>query len=163
MTARSLGDITVEDLVAHPVWEMIEGSTGGDVLVMPVRQLPVRTMRNRLAGTKLQLADGTTLWGLLGNVAPKNPRSTKHFLTVSIHRDGKWFDLARYHDVDFRRRDGVALAGFLGKQIQDIFPIAYDLTSLVIGLKESLAANVEQVPDERLDGDELINLSMQGD
>jgi hypothetical protein len=163
MTRRALSDLAVEDLAEHPVWEMIETPASSDVQVRPVKQVPVRTLKNRLVGTRLRLADGTRVWALLGNISPGNPRSTNHFLTASVHHQGKWFDLARYHDVDFARRDGKALAAFLGKAPHEVFPIQYDIRDFVVGSGASLAGQIDSAPAERLTQDDLIRLSLQED
>jgi len=158
---KKLINVTVEDLLKHPVWEMIEDARDPDVFVIPVSQVPVTSMMNRLAGTQLQLADGSRYWALLGNISPKDSLSTRHFLTVSICSQEKWFDLARYHDVDYSRRDGVALASFLGKKLADVFPITYDLTPLVRGDRDALVGTISHPVDSKLSEDELIRLSLQ--
>jgi hypothetical protein len=161
MLTRKLRNLTVEDLKDCPVWEMVEDDKGGDVLVKALKRLPVRTLHNRLVGTQLNLADGSSVWALLGNMSTVDPTSTQHFMTVSVHRDGDWFDLARYHDVDYSRRDGLALAKFLAKRVQDVFPLRYDVTSVVSGAKQALSGQVPSSPHERLNPDELIRLSLQ--
>lgn len=140
---------------------MVDDAGQADPLVTPVKELPAESMINRLAGTKLRLADGTELWAILGNISPENPVATKHFLTVAIYRKGKWFDLARYHDVDFARRGAAALAGFLNKRISEIFPISFDLTPLVLGKREALAGQIDHDPSARLSTDDLIRLSLE--
>jgi hypothetical protein len=54
-TKRRLSGLTIEDLAKDAVWEMIEDPKASDVMVRPVKRLPVRTMRNRLAATQLRL------------------------------------------------------------------------------------------------------------
>lgn len=163
MTIRALRDLTVDDLIQCPVWEMVEDTKSGDVLVKPVRRLPARTLRNRLIGTNLQLADGSTAWALLGNVSANHLAATKHFMTVSVHHAGKWFDLARYHDVDSARRDAAALARFLSKEVPDVFPMRYDLTSIATGLKDALSGQLPALPQEQLGQNELISLSLDAE
>jgi hypothetical protein len=162
MNTRALRDLTVDDLAKSPIWEMVEDDKG-DVLVKPVERLPVHTLRNRLVGTQLHLADGSAVWALLGNISLNHPTSTRHFMTMSMHRAGKWFDLARYHDVDYARRDEAALAKFLAKPTTQVFPIQYDINSLATGLKKALAGQVPPSVVERLDRDELIRLSLEAE
>jgi hypothetical protein len=161
MKKRTFSDLTVHDLALHPVWELVEDE--GDAFVVPVQHLPATTMRQRVAGTQIRLADGTRLWALLGNLSVGCARSTKHFLTLSIHHGGQWFDLARYHDVDYARRDAKALAYSLGKPVKSVFPIEYDITELVVGSRESLAGKINAMPDERLSDEQLIQLSLESD
>ena len=163
MNMRALRNLTVDDLTRYPVWEMVDGANSGDVLVKPVRRLPARTLRNRLIGTNLLFADGSTAWALLGNISHSHLAATKHFMTVSVHHTGKWFDLARYHDVDYARRDATALARFLSKEVSDVFPLTYDITSVATGLKEVLSGQVPALPQEQLGPGELISLSLEAE
>lgn len=163
MSKKLLKDLTIEDISKHAVWEMTENGRRSDVLVRPVRKLPVETLKLRLAATKIRLADGSQLWALLGNINCGNFQLTKHFLTVSVESEGEWFDLARYHDADYAKRDGRALAKFLGKRLADVFPIAYDISELASGPCDSLIGTIESAPKERLSSDELIQLALQPD
>src|SRR6266404_9699308 len=101
---KSVESLTVADLQAHPVWEWLNDDEIGDTMMQPVEELPVESLDNRLVGTQIRLANGSQVWALIGNFDVSNPRSTQHFLTLSIEHDGKRFHLARYHDVDFAAR-----------------------------------------------------------
>jgi hypothetical protein len=160
MTTKNLQELSIGDLQAHGVWEMIEDPSRSDVVVKPITRLPVKSLKNRLVGSQARLADGSHLWVILGNISLTNPESTKHFLTLSVHQNGKWFDLARYHDVDYLKRDGHALARFIGKELEQVFPIKYDITKWVDGPSNSLKGSVQLEPDERLSADGLIRLSL---
>jgi hypothetical protein len=93
----------------------------------------------------------------------RDARATKHFLTVSLERDGAWFDLARYFDVDYDRRGPRQLAEFLGLAITDVFPITYDLSDIAVGSLDTLKGCISQEPDGRLSEDDLIELTLQAD
>lgn len=123
--------------------------------------LPVQTLDLRLVGTNLQLADGSTAWALLGNVSLDNVEATRHFMTVSVHLAGKWFDLARYHDVDYARRDAQALAQFLRKDVSEVFPIAYDIAAVAKGPKEVLQGEVPALARVQLEQKDLIRLALR--
>jgi hypothetical protein len=161
MTQKTLQDLSVDDLKMHCVWEMIEDPSQSDPVVKPVILLPVTTLKNRLVGTQACLADGSRVWVILGNVSLTDQESTKHFLTLSVNHHGKWFDLARYHDVDRSRRDGHALAHFIGKEVKKVFPIRYDITKCVDGALKNLKGIVLLEPEERLSSDALIQLSLR--
>lgn len=161
MNKLPLSALRVSDIERCPVWEMVDDAHASDVFVKPVDQLPANVMKGRLVGTQIALADGSKLWALLGNIAPNDAVSCKHFMTVSVHNNGKWFDLARYHDVDFARRDAAALAQFLGKPVSDVFPITYDISNAVAGSPDVLVGRIEKSPDVRLSDKELIELSLK--
>src|SRR5580698_5631520 len=113
--------LTVTDFKAHPVWEFLNDDEIGETMARPVEELPVETLDDRIVGTQVRLANGLGVWGLFGNFDVKNPRATRHFLALSIERSGKWFHLARYHDVGFAAHGPEALAWFLGLRIDDVF------------------------------------------
>ena len=92
--------LTVADLRAHPVREYLNDDEIGETMTRPVERLPVETLENRLVGTQFRLANGSEVWGSFGNFDVTDPRATQHFLDISIEHSGKWFYLARYHDID---------------------------------------------------------------
>src|SRR5947199_6129775 len=106
--------LTVADFKAHPVWEYLNDDEIGETMVRPVEKLPVESLDNIELGTQVRLANGSKVWAIVGNFDVTNPRATGHFLFLSIERGGKWFHLARYHDVDFASGSPEALARFLG-------------------------------------------------
>jgi hypothetical protein len=112
-------------------------------------------------GTEVQLADGTALWALLGNVDPDDPRAMRHFLTLSLWIGGAWFHLARYHDVTYEEHGPSALAAALGRPVASIFPIAYDVRELALGDRHALAGQVLATPMERLSRAELIEWAVR--
>ena len=158
---KNVADLTPNDLQAFPVWRFVS-TTNRDLHVRPVRRLPVRTLNGLLVGTRLQLSDGRLLWALLGNVDEDNPEATEHFLTVSLFWEGRWFHLARYHDPDYLQRGPLALAEWLGLPLTGVFPLHYDIRSLVRDGSERLAlvGEVLQEPRERLSIRDLMRLAV---
>ena len=153
--------LTVADFKAHPVWEFLNDDEIGETMARPVEKLPVETLDDRLMGTQVRLANGLEVWGLFGNFDVTNPRATQHFLALSIERGGKWFHLARYHDVDFASRGPEALARFLGLGVEDVFPITVDVRRYVRGDPAAVTAIVLREPRERLTNEELIAMSIR--
>ncbi len=130
---------------------------------MPVTKMPVESLANRVLGAKIQLANGTKIWAILSNVSLRNPRSTGHFLTLSIEKHGVWFHLARYFDVDYDERGPAQLAAFLGLPIESVFPLKYDLSHLVAPEAGVAIGFVQQIPENKLSEDELVALSLETD
>jgi hypothetical protein len=151
---KPVESLTVDDFEAHPVWEYLNDDEFGETLMRPVEKLPVETLDNRLVGTQVRLANGLEVWGLLGNFDVKHPRGTQHFLTLSIERGGKWFYLARYHDIGFPAEGPEALARFLGLSVDDVFPITVDVRRYVQGDPKALTAIVLKEPREKLTREE---------
>jgi hypothetical protein len=160
MQIIELSSVGTNDLLQFPVWELAQSTEFMDVPVTPVDQIPVTTTKNHIFGTHVTLADGSKNWALLGNISDGNPQVTKHFMTIALFGNDRWFDLARYHDVDYVRRGPEALARFLGKEVDAVFPIKYDLKGLVL---PDLSGVVDAKPDEVLNSDELIALALSDD
>ena len=161
--ARPVDALTPTDLARAPVWEFVnDDSQPDETYVRPVRELPVDSLASRFAATQVALHNGRRLWATLGNVDLNAPRSTRHFLTLSLYLDDGWFHVARYHDFDAEERGPVALARRLGMQLSDVFPIKYDLSQVAIGDPDVIRGAVVAEPSERLSRSELIALAVDG-
>ena len=157
---KSAGSLTVTDLAITPVWEFTNGEGVDELLVRPVCKLPVPSLTGKIIGTRVGLSNGSYRWALIGNIDATNPRMTEHFLTLSLERKGRWFGLARYHDHDFADRGPEALSGFLGLQVDDVFPIAFDVRAYALGHAESLEGSIRKEPRERLSRAEIIAMAV---
>lgn len=150
-TRKPVDAITPADAADFPVWEYAndeEGLPGRDETWMrPLLGLPVSSMDNRVAWVTVRLANGETRLGALSNVDLNDPSEHEHFLCISVFRDdGDQFFLARYHDP-FRDTHGPRnLAEFLGLRVEDIFPIAFDLSSVATGNPACLHGTIEREP-----------------
>jgi hypothetical protein len=160
---KKLEDLTIHDLEECPVWKFVqeEEVSGNFIFVRPICELPISDARQHIIGSKVIFNCGASCWALLGNLDLRNARSTRHFLTVSFNCDGNWFDLARYHDVDYSRRGPEQLAGFLGRSISDIFPITYDISASAHGLPEVVRGTIPAKINDKLSRGELIALSLE--
>lgn len=155
--------ITPAMLKRHPVWEfMPESDDRDETVVATVEQLPVRTLKNRLVATHVALNNGQTVLALLGNIDLRDPGSNEHFLTVAVFDSkGRRFDLARYHDVDFRTRGPKQLAEFLRLEVSDVFPMSYDISSVARGIEACRKGAIIAKPSKRLTRKQLIVLALQ--
>jgi hypothetical protein len=142
----------------HPIWEFCNDDEAGETLVRPVKKLPVSSMDNRLIGCVLKLADGSELFGYLGNLSPNVAKMNQQFLTISVFMDGKNEHLARYHDFDFSERGPAWLAKKLGKKKTEIFPIKYDVSAFVKGASRCIRGVIPEKPAKRLSRTQLMDL-----
>src|SRR5258708_2695668 len=158
-----LSQLTVADLSHDPVWEFTHSDDPDDdeTAIRPVFGLPVSDLKNRVVGIEVTLSNDSKCWAILGNIALYNSRQTRHFLTISVEREGNWFDLARYHDVDYSRRGHAQLAAFLGMSVEKVFPIRYDLSPVVVSTAEGTRGAVPLDSDDRLSSNELIALALE--
>jgi len=152
--------LTVEDLRQHSIWQYVHGRLGGEITVRPFKARPLSNLTGKLVGTEVSLANGASVWALIGNVDAANLRVTTHFIAISLEREGRWFHLARYHDFDVAERGPQQLAAFLGLRVEDVFPIAYDLLAYAKGDPRALKGSVPVKPDEVLTRDQIIALAV---
>jgi hypothetical protein len=159
---KPVSKLEVQDLQRFPVWEYLlsEGEGQDETVVVPVGALPVGDLTNRLVGTEVRLNNGRYCWALLENVDLRSARATRHFLSVSLAREGQWFSLARYHDVDYEQRGPQELAGFLDLSRGDVFPISYDISAFSEGDPDVVQGQIPDHPEEKLSEDELIELAL---
>jgi hypothetical protein len=158
---KKVEDLTVSDFKAYPVWEYTnEDEKLGEMAVQPVKKTPVNSLRGRIVGTQVLLANGTKVWASFGNVNARDPRLTQHFLVLSVFKGKGWFTMARYHDFDNIERGPKALAAFLGIQLDEVFPISYDISRFCIGESSVLVGRIEKEPREKLSSAQLIALAV---
>jgi hypothetical protein len=152
--------LTVRDLESHPVWQYVNNDSTGETAVRPVSRTPVSNLVGKLVGTRVVLQNGQSVWAIIGNVDNRNARLTEHFLTISLFSRGHWFTLSRYHDVDYREKGPEALAGFLGLDVDEVFPITYDVSQSVEGDTATLTGKILKVPREVLSRAEIIAMAV---
>jgi hypothetical protein len=159
---RPIESLRIEDLQTYAVWEFASSQEVNDeTWIRPVEKLPVKNLNGRLVATRVRLANGSSAWALIGNIDTSNPRSTEHFLTLRIACKGSWFNLARYFDHDYLERGPATLAVLLGSQVDDIFPIHFDVRHCAIGDQASLIGSVQKEPKERLARAELLKMAVR--
>jgi hypothetical protein len=159
--SKNIEEIEAADLRTFPVWQYTnDDGNAGETTIRPIKKLPVKNLIGRIVGTQVRLANSTNIWALIGNVDINNARLTRHFLTLSVLWSGRWFTLARYHDVDAEENGPQALATFLGLRTDEIFPISYDVSRFSLGIPDALTGIIEKVPREKLTRAEIIALAV---
>lgn len=153
---KPVEELTIADFQITRVWEYVRG---GETIVSPVSELPATSLQNRIVATIVRLADGTGLWATLSNMSLTDRRSNMHFLTLSVEKDGAWFHLGRYFDVDYEKRGPQQLARFLGLPVGRVFPIRYDLSDVIAADPSIVKGSIPLEPQERLCESALIALA----
>lgn len=153
-------NLEVADLQKTAVWQFVNNDAKGETAVRPVIRVPVATLTGKVVATQVHLANGNLVWALLGNIDAQNKRLTEHFLTISITHNGKWFTLARYHDLDYATNGPDAFASFLNLTIDQVFPIHYDIIQYAKGDPAALSGQIPKEPKERLSRAEIIALAV---
>ena len=163
--SKIIDRLTVQDFLKNPVWQFrnSDAKNQNDRRVRPILDLPTKSLAGCLVATQIRLANGMKKWAVLFNITVTNPRKSKHFLTVWIENHGKWFELARYFDVDYERRGPQQLALFLDMLVDDVFPISYDVSPFAQGDVDAVTGQIEKNPKEQLTEDEIIALTLSDD
>lgn len=163
--SKPVDQLTPADLAKHPVWEYAhdeEGIEGQDeTWVRPVARLPISDAGNRVIGTTVRFAGGREVGATLGNLDALRPEKTRQFLVLSVFGPGDaLFNLARYFDAWYDTAGPDALAKFMGLPVEDIFPIAYDISKLVAGDPRCTRGLITLEPEQRLTKKEVMKLIM---
>ena len=158
---KQVEDLTVSDIETWPIWEFTNAHEHiSETVVRPVTRIPVTSMAGRLVATRVRSASGDLFLAQLGNIDLKDPRSTEQFLTISVIRNGQWFTMARYHDIESDKRGPSALALVLGMSVDDVFPISYDISEFCSGNPAVLVGTLHKEPREKLTEAELTRLAV---
>ena len=152
--------LEIDDLEKFPVWMFVNDDLKGETLVKSVKRTPTKSLTGKVIGLKVTLADSTTAWTIIGNVDVNNPILTKHFLSISFCDNLKWFHLSRYHDFDYKKNGPIALAKFLSKGVDEIFPISYDLRPYAVGNEKALVGQIPKEPEVKFSRAEIIALAV---
>jgi hypothetical protein len=142
LPVKNMEKLTPEDFAAYPVWEFaLDLEEVDDLAMRPVTTLPVRDLGNRTVGTQVSLANGSKLWAGLGNIFLESPRRTKQALVASFYIGGEWIPLSREMNVEMYGPE--ALARRLGLKVEDMFPIAYDVSASCVGDCDAVRGSIE--------------------
>ena len=155
-----LDDLRESDLSEHPVWQFA-ASGGAEIVVSPVKRLPVDHLRSRLVATQVALANGQQTWALISSASANSARHNQHLATVAILWRDRWFRLAHYIEFDRETRSPEQLAKFIGLTLGDVFPISYDLRHAVRGTEEALVGRLFAEQKERLSTDQFYALALE--
>lgn len=151
--------LTPDDLARFPVWEYAFICDHADTRAFPVKRLPVRTLANRVIGSQVRLANGTTCWSLFSGASVMHSSINEHWMSPVFWRRDRWFSLPRYHDENqFERKGPAQLAEFLGLRIHEVFPIRYDLTEACVGDSSALIGTILERPQTELSSSERIQI-----
>ena len=149
-----------DDLKAHPIWRFVEDDEPDETYVLPAASRRVTRLTGKIVGAEVTLADGSQRWALLSNVDSDHRELTEHFITLSLFVAGRWFHLARYHDIDATEHGPRALAAALRRPIGKVFPICYDLRPYVRNAPPWLEGAIRRSPRQRLARAQIIALAV---
>jgi hypothetical protein len=142
LPAKNIEKLTPDDFTVYPVWEFaLDLEEVDDLAMRPVLDIPVNDLGNRLAGAEVRLANGTRLWAGIANIFLNDAQKTKRLLGVRFYIGGEWVPLS--HEMNVEIYGPNALASRLGLKVEDIFPIAYDVSAFCVGDSEAIRGSIE--------------------
>jgi len=163
--AKDVGGLNQRDFNRYPVWEFQVGAEflpwRDETWLSPVKRLPVDSLDNRLVGTRLKLANGQTVRGILGNISLRNARATRQFIDVEISHNGKSYQLQRAASPMHPYLNAQGLADALGLRIEQVFPITYDLSDVAVGDPKVIKGSIEAELPENLSKDDQMKLILK--
>jgi hypothetical protein len=154
--------MTESDFKISPVWEFDIGNESvegrDETWMIPVFNLPVTDLANRVIYTRLQLKNGQRVGAVLTSVSLENTTQTKEFIGVTAYRaDQKAFDLMRSGsrkcapDEYMKECSPDKFAAFLGYSIDEVFPMSYDISTFAVGHHDVIKGTIESKVDLKAD------------
>lgn len=136
--AKSFPQLTAEDLVALSVWRHKAGDNLGlgedESWVEPVTELPVSDAFDHYFAVVVTFADGTNEKALVGKTEPSSPQiNEKNQLFVFFRATNQhhWTNNPPWYKPEIA--DPAALAAFVDRAVDEVFPFTYDLNSQLVG------------------------------
>jgi len=156
-------DLTLERGQKYRLWRFTNSNEEEDEFEIEwVYACPGMSPSGLIIVNPVVFADGSTHWAILDNVSNEGDSVNEHFLGIDVWHHGKIFQLARYHDLDYKRRNPRALAKFVGKKLSDVFLITYDLREVLRSDDPGLCGMIKEKPSKKLTKGELISWVFKG-
>jgi hypothetical protein len=161
LTASKIGP---KVLAKHPVWEFLNDDEhpSGDTAMRPVDKIPVERFEGRLFGTIVTLADGSLYPAAISDLSFGPRKYWHHFRSLTLYARGKRFHLAKYFQLWYDSEGPNALAAFLNKKTEEVFPIGYDLSSVADGPAEIVKGTFVAEISDPLPQDKLMKILVGG-
>ena len=157
-------ELTVEDFERFPIWRYTDADEVDmdETVASPVTELPVSDLMSCLVGTRVRFNNGKAVSAFLANLSLDNPLKTKHLLATAISWQNTWFHLSDYFCADYEKNGPRSLAELFGLQVEEVFPIRYDISSLAVGPEDVVKGEIPAEPDVRLTSEQRIRLIVWG-
>ena len=167
---KPIAAVTEADFRRFPLWRYTmderadEDGTAAVPILFPLarRVANYPTLDLAAIAAELRLADGTRVFGLVKG-ATGVPKLDRHIVGLSAFVNGVRCDLAGYHvidDTDPERRGLTPedFAHILGRDVEQAFPIAFDLSAHFSGPMERWRGQIFAKPPPLTNREELRQL-----
>lgn len=159
-SAKPLEDVTPEDIELCWLWSFVP-SKDGRLWLKPVKINKTDKFFDRLAGCKVIFADGTSCTAFIAGIDLEVPQFSKHNRELHLWIEGRgWFQLAQYFDsAELKASCGdEVLCELLGKRLDEVFPIAFDLRNRAKSDSPCLSGRFEHNPPWGITRQEVMEL-----
>lgn len=158
---KPLSELTISEMDLYPVWEYVIDDRYDEFYIIPVPRLPVTSLKTRFICTDITTHSRNRYRAILDNIDLTDQLMTDTFLSATIIIDDEWFTLARYFDITYDLNGPSQLSENLKLNIEDIFPIEYDISSIVSGSHINTIGYIPLKPSIILPIDDIIKMSVR--
>ena len=155
-----LDELSPNELGHIWLWEYVP-SKDGRLWVKPIKTNKTKKFSGRIAGCEVTLADGTGNSAFIEGIDIETPEFSRHNreLILWIPKLG-WFRLAQYFDSNEIKaiRGDEVLCDALGKSLDEVFPISFDLRDRSSIDSHCLTGTFEHNPSWGLSGAEVMQI-----
>ncbi len=159
---KTFTELSVNDISKYPIWRFTNSHPEDELEIESVTGRVFHNLKGLIISSKVTFSDGSTHLALFQNVSLAGQKVNDHFLSLSVERNGEWFPLAQYHNPAIEKYGPLHLAAFMGKTVDDVFPIKYDLREVLNSNSPRLVGIVCAEPPIRLTDEEIISLALEG-
>lgn len=146
MSIKYSNKLTIQDFKEFPVWEFVAKHEhmwpDGELVVIPVKRLPVSSLDGRFVGTEVKLANDRFVMAVLLGI---NLIAVKRISEMVVFRGNEKFMFRRTAP---RVSGPEQLAQFLRLRLADVFPISYDISRFAVGEAAAIRGEISlEIPN----------------
>ena len=160
MTIRKdVAELTEDDIGDHPVWEYVSDHDHlAETIMTPVVELPITHLVGRVVGTHVVLACGVRCPAILGGLDLRDPELNKYSLQISFIKGATQIFFAADSGICCSASE---VAHFLGHEVEDVFPISYDISRHCVGNSASLSGSIPSQTLPVMKSDERMQMALK--
>lgn len=150
--SKSAAQFVTDDFLLSPVWapKPEDGLAAGEdeSWMYPVSTFPLNDLCGHAVGVEALLADGSRAWVAIFNTWLHKPdlnSQFQSFMFLSSNLRCTWSPSGFFGNVG--ALGAVAVADFLGKSVDSVFPFTYDISPYARGHHDVLARSVDICTD----------------
>jgi hypothetical protein len=135
---KAVTEISTTDLAEHPIWEYCDSTNEDGYALVPLTDLPVDSLDQRIVGTRVTLGNGTMLWAVLSGGDLSLPTFVEEDSGLILYVDDERVSLGSAWERELPGYGAGDLCRKLGLTMEEVFPITFDVSHLVTGDRPAL-------------------------